>query len=437
MMPTRPTIVAACVLCAIVTTPTTAHGQQSQQRRRPFLGLFGGDAATDRGQHLTLTGSVNGAYDDNILGDQGGQQVNRGAQQGGVYSGIQAGFDYTTRTDTLTLSIDGGTAARYYPDPHDLLGVDHRAGVSLALRLGKTTVQAAETLNYSPNYSLVFVSPMTRLAPDALTVPSVDLTGPDFQIATRLLIRSQSHVGVMRQLGTSSSLSFSYGHGYTGFPDSDGSAATRSHSAAVRFERQVTRHAGLRLGYGYREARTASADSTTSQDIDVGLNYSRALSISRRTTLSFGSGSSVVGNGNRTLFRLSGAADLEHDMGRTWTARLSYRRGLRFLEGFSEPTYGDSVNLSTAGYLGRRVDVSASAAYSSGQVGITSETNGFSAYVGTLKVQVAISRFLAAYTQYVYYHYRFRDTVSLPLGINSALERQGVRIGLTSSVPLF
>src|SRR5687768_17622236 len=130
MMPTRSTIVAACVLCAIVTTPTTAHGQQSQQRRRPFLGLFGGDAATDRGQHLTLTGSVNGAYDDNILGDQGGQQVNRGAQQGGVYSGIQAGFDYTTRTDTLTLSIDGGTAARYYPDPHDLLGVDHRAGVS-------------------------------------------------------------------------------------------------------------------------------------------------------------------------------------------------------------------------------------------------------------------------------------------------------------------
>lgn len=439
-----PHIAAASLMCALAASvqahaqPQQQEPQQPQQARRPFRGLFGGDASTTgSGQNLTATGSLVAGYDDNVLGDQGGGQSRSALQQSGVYSGLQGGLLYSMQTEALTLSLDGGTSARYYPDLQDLIGLDYRAGASLGWRIGRTTVHAAESFNYAPNFSLQFVPPMTPLVPDALPLPALDLGGADYQVATRVLLRSQTNVGIVTQVGKSSSLGFSYSYGYAGSQEGEGGPLMRSQSASGRFEQQLTRYAGVRLGYGYREVRTSlSPEITSSHDIDVGINYGRPLSISRRTTLTFGTGSSVVANHDRTLFRLSGAANLEHEMGRTWTARLGYQRGLRFLDGFADPTYGDSVSATAAGHVSRRVDLSFSAAYSSGQIGLTAAGSSFGMYVGNAKLQFALSRFLAAYVQGLYYHYDFGDGVRLPSGVSNALDRQGVRIGLTSSVPL-
>ena len=51
-------------------------------------------------------------------------------------------------------------------------------------------------------------------------------------------------------------------------------------------------------------------------------------------------------------------------------------------------------------------------------------------------LRFAITRHLAAYTQYFYYHYLFEQGVTLPGYLPPNLDRQGVSVGLTAWLPL-
>ena len=72
------------------------------------------------------------------------------------------------------------------------------------------------------------------------------------------------------------------------------------------FRRRLTRHATLRLGYGYRIVAndTGLPDVPTfhrdSQDFMIGVDYNRAIafSMSRRTRIQFTTGTSYIGRSN-------------------------------------------------------------------------------------------------------------------------------------------
>ena len=82
---------------------------------------------------------------------------------------------------------------------------------------------------------------------------------------------------------------------------------------------------------------------TAIHDIDVGVDYARPLSLTRRTTLDFGTGSSVVtmptldlgqeAGATETQVRFVGDVGVTHEMGRTWRLRLGYNRGVGFAGG--------------------------------------------------------------------------------------------------------
>jgi len=143
-----------------------------------------------------------------------------------------------------------------------------------------------------------------------------------------------------------------------------------------------------------------------------------------------------IGNGGTDLFyRVIGSADLTHETGRTWTTRLSYRRGIDFHEGFRDPFLSDAVSAGLNGFIARRVKFSSGADYAFGTVGVTGDS-GYSSAAANAGLGFALSRVGALFGRYVYYRYEFDRQVALDPRLARSFDRQGVRIGLTASVPV-
>src|SRR5207247_3153031 len=104
--------------------------------------------------------------------------------------------------------------------------------------------------------------------------------------------------------------------------------------ANIRYSQRVSRYAGFHAGVGTRIGVYGSlrdAIRIQTRDIDIGIDYDRPLSLSRRTTFTFSTGSSLVPDQGVTHYRVNGSATLTHAMGRTWTSRLQYSRALQLI----------------------------------------------------------------------------------------------------------
>ena len=201
-----------------------------------------------------------------------------------------------------------------------------------------------------------------------------------------------------------------------------------------------------RLGYGYTTAEYSQRVGFLPQDIhhlDAGVDYGRALSISRRTRVSFSTGSAILSGSGETFggqtsgfsYHLTGTADLTHEMGRTWTARMSFRRGIELHEGFAQPFLSNAVTGGLSGLLSRRLLFGMGADYVSGNVGLTSGAH-YTSKAAHASLEYALSRRLALFGRYVYYQYEFDGLVGMDPRLPRALDRQGVRVGLSTSIPV-
>lgn len=420
-------------------SPAAAQQAGEGGVRRPFRGLFAGDTGTPTadGQHMSVSFSALGAYDDNVFAGERGR-TNPQFQRPGVYSSLTTGGVYSNQGDRQSLDASVTGAFRFYPEDQSLSSTQQVGSISYGTRLGRTSIQLSQLLLRAPRFGFQGFPTIDPLTDSALGLGDLEFGTNDFDVALRQVLRSASAASVTRAFGSRSSVSFNYAFRHTGFPDGGPSLTTQR--GGGQYDRQLTRSASLRLGYGYRQFTLAETNEATGvHDINVGINYQKALSFSRRTTLQFDTGSAVMNRQDRTYLRLTGSADLEHEIGRTWTALVAFRRGLRFIDGFTEPAFSNSVSAQVGGLVTRRLDVSANVAYVKGLNGVGDDgTNQrFSTYAGTLTIRYALSQLLAVYTQALRYHYVFGDDIVLPEGFERSIGRSGVRFGLTSNIPLF
>ena len=203
------------------------------------------------------------------------------------------------------------------------------------------------------------------------------------------------------------------------------------------FQRRLTRHASLHLGYGYRSITNhvlGFPDVTRDiQDINVGINYNRAfaISMSRRTRVSFSTGTSYVSGsdisggdfnaGTHSRFYVTGTADIVHEMGRTWRAAAIYRRSAGFSELVFEPVIADSVSGTLNGLLGRRNEVSLLVSASTGDVGNDRTGNDYTTYLASAQLRRALNRHLAAYVSLPALSARFRRSGTTAAGISATI----------------
>jgi hypothetical protein len=231
------------------------------------------------------------------------------------------------------------------------------------------------------------------------------------------------------------------------------------HTAGISYTRGFTRNSSFRLGYAYQDGAYGSGtDPSTlnrgNHNINVGLDYARALSPWRRTKVTFGSGSSLArrldtaqdpaaSSDHPLTLYITGFAAISRELGRSWNVRGTYTRSMSYVPGFADPFFSDGVSLWSAGALGRRTSVSAQLSGSRGSVGLapsgTSASdfgNNFWAYTATARAQYAITRHIAAFANYVYYNYAFGGAVSLPTDLLRATGRQSIQAGLTTLLPI-
>ena len=182
-------------------------------------------------------------------------------------------------------------------------------------------------------------------------------------------------------------------------------------------------------------------------NIIASLDYDKGISLTmtRRTTVSFGFGTGVAqqkrlaedtGTSRSRLF-LTGQASLLHQMGRTWTTEVGYTRGLRLVDGFAEPVLTDSLFASVGGLLSRRIDVGAFTRYGHGSRVSSPESASFDTLQTTAQIRFALNRQVSMFSQVYYnlYESRGRQRV-LPVFLPDYLSRVGVRVGLSLSTSL-
>ena len=115
---------------------------------------------------------------------------------------------------------------------------------------------------------------------------------------------------------------------------------------------------GFRLGYAQQDTDYAAFETTpvrryTQRTYDVGVDYSRPLSIVAQDDVLVWYWSVVLDNGVETFFNVTGSASLSHQIGRTWR-RTSYTPRSGSVAGSLEPTFSDSVNANLQGHLNSR-----------------------------------------------------------------------------------
>jgi hypothetical protein len=408
---------------------------QSTQPDRPYRGLFGQRTRDPKGreQLVDFTMTLSDAYDDNRINDAEASASNLPLTPSGMHSNVDAAVRYTRgRREERRLSLTGGSALRYEPQLDHLLTANYQGTVAFTSPLWHgSRLDVSQGAAYTPYYQLQLFPTISVEAADAPPRPSTD-----YAIWQQPAYTFNSAIVFSQTFSVRTGLQLAYDRRNVMFTGQAQDLLTDG--ASVKFTHRFTRSLGIHLGLGTRTALyggVASPNVVRVQDIDIGIDSGRSISLSRRTTLSFSTGSSLIPQGDKYYYRVTGDASLRREIGRTWTANLQYSRGLRFIEAVPYPFLSDSVSAGVRGNLNRRWDLGASGGYSNGQVGVIATNGTYGAYTGSAQLGVSITRHYALYSEYVFYHYLFTQE-SVAGAFPARLDRNTARIGLKLWFPL-
>jgi hypothetical protein len=421
-------LVCATALSAL-SAAASAQTAGEARPERPYRGLFasGGD---NWGQSLIASLTLGGGWDQDLLADavQVGTISRPDQQRAGPFATGTAGLGYRLSRKLFNVSATYGQTARYYPSLDRDILVTHGAGVQVTggLPLGpSTTFSFAQGVAYQPYQAL---SSFANLTPGA----------PDFDLSvTEEAFFISSSASVDHQLSGRTTFSTGVGHrqGAGG-----GVGGQRDTSINAGFSFAIAKGLAWRAGYSISEIAYDIGATTTryrSHGFGGGLDFNRALSLTRRTTLRFST--AMVGtqrSGEPIHLGVTGAATLHREVGRTWGAALSAGRSLHFIHVLREPLYHDEVAVGFGGLVNRYLQFNSGASYSVGRLAFGG-VRGARAASASAGLTVALTRSLALGVNYLYYEHSYRAGLSLPAGTPRSVERHGVRAYLSVWAPIF
>jgi hypothetical protein len=438
------------VVVALVASATQV-GAQPARPERPYRGLFAGDVG-DTSQLLTASASLGAGWDDNLAADALGRNrpivTDLNTSNRGVLGQFTGALSYSLNVTRMTIAATAATSVRYYPSlDKDFFRRDNLS-MSVGAPLG-AGFSANAMASYGP-YNLLSLYPALFAADDGTGVidPGDPLIDPDSAASTEHFVSYGGGLGYTRILSprTTFSANYAYRSRYTSFVEENDSERGRfnRHSIGGRLTHNLSKGLSLRAGYRHVGARYVGNERAGNHIIDAGVDFNRSLSFSRRTSVSFGTGSTATAQpdnlGGGTRFRLTGSARLNYELGRTWTAGAAYNRGAILTDAWPEPVFSDSVSLSIGGLVARRVQVSAVARAVDGRAGFARQTesqNGFNAYQAGVSVGYALTRYVNLGLVYSFYRNRFGSAIDLAPGFANEVDRHSVRANVSVWAPLF
>ena len=343
----------------------------------------------------------------------------------GPYADADASLTYQHRSGRATVAVSGQSVVRHAREA--FTPMRQQGSVAFTAAGARQQFHASQSVGYTPYYQFGGMTQLTLMPLSDAAQSHGDLANTDLST-----IAATTDVDWNKTLSERVALSAMYNRRSTTFGRSNLDMITQS--AGARLSRRVSRFAALRTGYTYRFADSAfNAVRLREHDLDLGLDYSRPVTASGRTMVSFGSGSSITPQDEGLAFRLTGDAALTRLLGRTWNARIGANRSVQLLEGFAEPVLANVVNLGLSGTLQRRVAVSSWASLSTGTVGLSAATgNGYENWSAGGGLSVMVGRRGTFDAQYFIAGDRFEDGVILPPGLSAERrQRQGLRAGFS------
>ena len=437
--------VGALTLIGAVAAATASFAQDTgaqTQSRRPYRGLFS-SGADEAEQLLEVRGWLGGGADRGVLlSGYGGTGGGSESPREGSYGYGQGALQYTLTKTQVTLDAGGNVTIRRYSNETMRTGSGHLGG-SLRGPLN-TRFTASENVSYQP-YLLLGLSPLLG---DSVLDQS-GMVREDFAVSAEQYVRYTTSAGVEQsnRLSRRATLGFHYL-----FSDFHNETSTRkyqyrSHAVGTTFKQGLTRDFGFHIGYEYRLTDTAQATRPgrlVAHNADIGVDFNRAFSLTRRTTFTMTTGSSAYvqdngsqGQNSQTVYRLIGSARLNHEIGRTWNAFLAYDRNVSFLEAVNELLFNDGLSVGYGGLISRRLQFQSDARVAIGTVGLNARSDRFRMYTAEATLTGGITRHLALGATAFFNDYSFDTSRFLPSGVAPEMTRVGIRGYVTAWAPLW
>ena len=396
----------------------------------PFGGLFG------RTPHRTgldyrvfeVRGTGGGQWNDFL--SEGTPDKPKPPFAGGV--GIAAAtMTYDRKADRLDLRAGSTVEYRDSITSGTTRGTTVDGGLVLNSRLTtRVSAQMAVSYRHSPFYQFY---PSSAWLGDGVVVP-----GLPYDVQAIGYHNGETRIGGSFQYSKRSTLTASASRGEAWFPTSKDSNVTLSAYEGL-WTRRLTRNFALRLGYTHRETRhrTLALGKLVEEQIDAGIDFHRALTISPRTTVAFTTHTSIVRQPDREpIYRLNGEFALARLFRRTWKLQLDGQRATEVLAGFVQPLLVDSLSLSMSGMLSDRVEFVTMLRGSHGRFGYEGEHGPFTMATSMTEVKIALTRHLGIFSQYGFYHHD-APTEAFSITALGQLSRQTFTAGISAWIPVY
>ncbi|BCS33218.1 hypothetical protein TBR22_A24450 [Luteitalea sp. TBR-22] len=442
--------------CVLMTAQARAQMvDTSASSQRPYRALFGGAVEGIRGnQSLIVSAAGFGGYDDDIFARGSNPNVGQ-PRVAGTFIGSQASMAYQRKFQSMTLAASGATANRYVTDSGDFVTTFSAANVSLSgTASARTTWQLQQSVGYRPFFTPSVYPPTSAVGPAVGGTPEFsggfddpDVAIPDdYTIASdRNGIRLMTLGQLNRQITKRQHLNVRGRYGNTDFGSQDlDSVENNRMMAGVGYAYDVSRYLQAQVGYAYRTYNTTAEGVSAIHNINIGVNFNRPFVMGGgQTVLTVTPGTVLVnreqlndGDQDAGKFRLRvvGTATLTHTFSRTWQGSVSYLHSVGFIDGFVEPVEGDRVVAALGGLLAPALDLSMTAGYTSGAIGM--RERNFDSALASVRLRLALHTNAALFAQTFYYHYSYDEGVGDQVLAAPEMRRLGFRAGLNIWLPI-
>lgn len=427
----RSALAGAALLLAVCSLMAAPAFAQAEQPPRPVHGLFGGpprDPNTTRSFDVNM--SVFDAYDSDLLAQTLGPVP--GPSVGGPYSGLSGAFTFNRSGQHVDFAVDGGTNFQDYQSQGQLSGLADQGGITFGVHGQHTSLRLRQTVGYQPFYSFAPFAAPALAEPGALAPISTTTA-----VARQTALFSGSNLTFSHDLGRRTSIAADSSVQHTDFT---GQPSQQMLSAGGHLSHHLTEGLSLRLGYEYQGIRYAAGAGATPplhvDNIDAGVDFNKALGLTRKTTMGFTTGSAFFRGYGLSSFTMTGDAWLTREIGRTWAANANFHRGIGLMAGFGQPVLSNQATVSLGGQVSHRLDLRSSLAYSKGVLNPLEPANTFASYTASTRLRFAFSQIAAVYGELFGYRYQFDNTADLPAAFATKVFREGVQGGLTLWLPL-
>ena len=345
-------------------------------------------------------------------------------RQTGGQMGLAARFNASHDSGRSGLTLTSDSTTMYFATADRTL-VDANASAGQRTTVGRhTTIAVNESVGYAPYQSLgLFPGYDMKVAAE-----SAATSAPTFEeaLSSKQVYRYSVAGHVTTPISARSTLMVDYQR--TGTFTADALANLSYQESGIRLQHQTSQSFGYHLGYAHAESGGVGL-----HHFRIGLDGRKALSRSRRTVISFGTDSTLVSRPSGGLapsreFRLLGNADLDRYFGRTWSARLSYRRDVTTIAGYPQLVFREATGAAVSGLINARTTAGANGAFVLADVGAQTRNPRDRARSGAAWVRVAVARRLAVFAEYSYSLHQLGVT-ALELGVPPQFGRHSVHIG--------